>query len=192
VRGSLDEQTRLLDALDAGVQRFDAIRGHSSEARDREAALQTIADAVQRFEELYANVQEGISFWQQLADAAAGLKLECEDMLTARQVQRTEVDLGPSANRGAPGAVPPPYDAGSQRFGYPEVPGHASARDGAGPGAGAAAGGGGDHPVPLGGGSATGITDDDVNKPEAGSTRGSGSLFGWMGFGAGAGGGSPA
>ena len=81
---------QLLATLTAHVTRFRDLRLADAGVREREAAVQAVAEAVERFDEIHSHLREGAEFYAALNGHAAALRTTATDLAAARAMQARE------------------------------------------------------------------------------------------------------
>jgi len=86
---SLEEQKTLLEQINAANEEFVKTRSTDAVSKQREAVLQTINVAVDQYNKLTANLNEGLKFYGDLMrDYVAPLKQTVSDFVFAREQER--------------------------------------------------------------------------------------------------------
>ncbi len=124
---NIEEQAKLLDHILTAHSRYQQVRALDERTKARERAVQSVCEAVDKYEELKGNLREGEAFWGELRGRADLLLQQCRDMLAARNMQRKELMMSMAAAEAAASSMAASSSPSSQTPYFPGPPGQAGA-----------------------------------------------------------------
>lgn len=85
------EEDLLLNNITGANQAFTQSRHQSNSLQKREAIIQDMYAGINKFDEILANLQEGIRFYTQMQDIVKKLQQKVSDFVVARRLQREDL-----------------------------------------------------------------------------------------------------
>lgn len=90
---NISQQAVILDRIRALHTRYHEVRELDPQVRAREAAIQALSEAVDKFEEIRSLLKQGEQFYQDFRGRTDNLLITARDMASARQLQTRELQL---------------------------------------------------------------------------------------------------